>query len=54
MILEWSLRFAEGRRGKEEQVIEGGRRGAEEHGPQLCLDLSAVPFTLASKCYSTS
>lgn len=53
MIVEWSLGFAERRR-EEEQVIEEGRRGEEEYGLLLCLDLSAVPFTLSSKCCSTS
>jgi len=56
MIVKWNsgVGFVKRRSAEEERVIEGGGRGEEEYGLLFCLDLSAVAFSLSSKCYSTS
>lgn len=54
MIAECTLRRGFVKRWEEEQTIERGRGGEEEHGPLLCLDLSPVPFSLPSKCHGTN
>lgn len=41
-------------REKEEQVIEGGRGGAQEYGLLSHVDLSPVPFSLPSKSRSAN